>query len=515
MDILRPRDSHHPTPSFAVPPPTPHARSPHRATTKRPLLKTIGALAFVIFLLGIVWTVFIGWKSFTVSRSIHLEQTANPSFLAEFTSFAHSFLEEERKPLTGETSGRVNILLLGRAGESYPGRNLTDTIMLVSLDTKNKKVGLLSLPRDLYAPVLETGFSTKLNSLYQYGISRGEDERYIRSAVEHITGQDIHYFLSLDFDGFEKVVDALGGISVDVVKDFYDPRYPGKNYSYETFEIKKGWQVLDGKTALKYVRERHDDPKGDFGRAKRQQQVLQAIKDKAFSAGTLFNFFTVNNLMDALGESVRTDIGADDIRGFLALSRTIDTKNITPIVIDAWKKESLLRVDHVQVGPVRAFILVPRVGNWNEIREVSDNIFRLETLKERQIRIKNEHTALEIRYTPKNLLVAQKLSRLIRDDMELGAVSLHPLSAFENQPEQSMIVDRTRLAKPYSLDELIKKFSLVQADVSNIETENHEIDFVLTVGRNMTETLSFDENADPDSIINSDFSEELPPQPKK
>jgi len=88
----------------------------------------------------------------------------------------------------------------------------------------------------------------------------------------------------------------------------------------------------------------------------------------------------VNDLLNALGESVKTDMPTSDMAVFLKLTKTLDTENVTSLVVDAWKKDSLLSVSHIQVGPVTAFILVPRVGNWSEIRDLAENIFRLDAL---------------------------------------------------------------------------------------------------------------------------------------
>jgi hypothetical protein len=107
--------------------------------------------------------------------------------------------------------------------------------------------------------------------------------------VTEITGLPIHYFVILDFDGFEKIIDTVGGVRINAERDFLDTRYPGKNYGYETFQLSKGWHSLDGATALKYVRERHADPEGDFGRAKRQQETIRAVRDKVFSVPTFLN----------------------------------------------------------------------------------------------------------------------------------------------------------------------------------------------------------------------------------
>jgi LCP family protein required for cell wall assembly len=351
-------------------------------------------------------------------------------------------------------------------------------------------------------------------------LSQNTDVAPLRGAAEEITGQKIHYFFVLDFDGFEKIVDALGGITIDVIKDFYDPSYPGKNYSYETLEIKKGWQTLNGATALKYVRERHNDPEGDFGRAKRQQQVIQAIKDKAFSLGTFFNIFAVNKMLDALGESVKTDMTLDEMESFLQLAKTLDTENVASVVVNAWQKESLLRVSHIQVGPIAAFILVPRVGNWSEINDLSENIFRLDALRERRKQIAEEQANIIIVSASENITAAEKMKNII-SEIGFSEVSITISPILKNSTSQSIIVDRSELKKPFSLDELIKKFSLekkseLPTDIGRIDPIGSKPapDFVIIAGSDLADKLSFDEEANAASADDTGFSELLPPQAK-
>lgn len=470
-----------------------------------------GTLLFIV--LGT--TAFFFSKGLSLGHNIQLQNNTRTSLFSDIKRLAFSLIETKHPLLRGEEGGRINILLLGRAGEHYPGKNLTDTVMLMSIDTLSKKVALLSLPRDLYAPIQGTTLSTKINSLYQYGLNQKQDLDPLRASIEAVTGQSVDYFFILDFDGFEKVVDALHGIPVDVVRDFSDPRYPGKNYSYETFEIKKGWQTLDGATALKYVRERHNDPEGDFGRAKRQQQVIGAIKDKAFSLGTFLNVFAVNDLLDALGENVKTDMSLNDMTAFLKLATTLDTENVTSIVVDAWKKDSLLRVSHIQVGPIAAFILVPRVGNWNEVRDVSENIFRLEALATRKSHIADEKATLTIIALPKDAAVAEKMKQLTIGEMGFSEASLVTMKPLEKRPDESMIIDRSGLKKPFSLDELIKKFSLKKVDSLPFSLPSEVTsDFVIIVGSDLANALSFEEIAPGAIQDDAAFPEVLPPQPR-
>lgn len=446
----------------------------------RKFFLTIAAI-FLVVLIG--ETSFLFSKAAHISRNISLENQKGISLFAEISRTAQSLFTSH--PELKNTDGRINILLLGRAGEHYPGRNLTDTIMLASIDTKTHKVALLSFPRDLYAPIGQSEQYTKINAIYQIGLDTKEGIGLLRETIENISGIPIHYSVILDFDGFEKAIDALGGISVDVPRNLYDTRYPGKNYSYETFEIHQGWQKLDGATALKYVRERHDDPEGDFGRAKRQQQVMQATRDKVFSTGTFLNILTLSRLLDALGESVKTDLTPEEMEGFLLLIRTLDTKNITTSVIDAWKPESLLRVSHIPTPSGNAFVLVPRTGNWKEITNRALHIFEIDSQKKEQGRIEEESPSIRLIASSSNTTLTEALRKFIREELHFSSVIVET-NRFQNAPERSIIADMTKGQKPYSENALLSRLDL-QPEVGNSASSftTGQTDFILTIGNDL------------------------------
>lgn len=455
-------------------------------------------------------------KGIAIGQHMQFDNSSKRSFLTELRALTSSFLGDDTVLLHGEKEGRINILLLGRAGEHYPGKNLTDTVMVMSIDTEHKRVALLSLPRDLYVPIGVGDYYTKLNSVYQYGLSNDTGVAPLEQTIETITGLPIHYFVTLDFDSFEKVVDTLGGISIDVPRDLTDTRYPGKNYSYETFHIEKGWQTLDGATTLKYVRERHADPEGDFGRAKRQQQVIQAIKNKAFSLGTLFNISTVNHLLDTLGDNVKTDMTIENMARFLELARTLDTKNVTTAVVDAWKPDSLLRVSHLQVGPVAAFILVPRVGNWSEVHDLAESIFSQDARERRKSQIHTEEATLTLISKASNRDTANKIASLIEDEIGFTKVTVATLPSLDKAPEESIMTKRESLNKPYSEDELLKRFSLTKTTLlpGNI-LSGPDSDFTILLGSDLVDTFSLTNTPIDTTLEDSTFSEPLPPQPRK
>jgi LCP family protein required for cell wall assembly len=457
-------------------------------TDRRPFLKKyLLRFSLLLFCVLIISIGIFGVRLLGTINTMQLKNQDSPSLLSQVGLLTQAFRDNPDDHLKKTSEGRINILLLGRAGESYPGKNLTDTIMLASIDTEKHKVGLISLPRDLYITLDDERVSAKINSLYQYGLNQNRSTDIVKKAVSEITGEPIHYTFILDFDGFEKIIDSFGGINVEVMRDIYDERYPGKNYSYETFELKKGWQTLDGKTALKYVRERHDDPEGDFGRAKRQQQVISALKEKAFSNSFLYNFDTMLKLMDILGESVKTDATLAEMESFFALSKKVDTQNIETLVIDAWKKESLLRVSHVPLGGVSAFILVPRSGNWQETKEASQSIFSRELIQKRQEELLKEQSSLTIIYPSEKRSQAISIKNLLEEFFGRN-IELLSFADYDSWPEQSMLLDRTALQKPWSLDTIMKKLSLEKKDALPIALpETTKSDFLLLLGTSTLE----------------------------
>ncbi len=418
---------------------------------------------FLIVSLLLIGALVLFGKAAFFSSKISIEKNKNPFENAK--KIAMETLRKKPLPLK-ETDGRINILLLGRAGTAYPGRNLTDTIMLLSIDTERKETGILSLPRDLYAPIPETNLYTKINSLYQYGLHTNKKNPFepISKSVSIITGEPIHYVFSLDFDGFEKAIDTVGGVSLYNDRSLYDTRYPGKNYSYETFELSEGWHTLDGKTALKYVRERHGDPRGDFGRAKRQQDVLLSLREKLFSPALFANVFAIGNLIDALGDSVQTDIAPEEYRSFIELAKTIDTKNLSTLVIDAWRKESLLRASHIPTPSGNAFILVPRTGNWNEIRDTAKHLFDADDLQMRKEKILEEDASILVIGTKETKEEALRFTTFLKNEFAWPSVQFLSLGNISAAEDISTVIDLTGLKKPYSLDELLKKFPFEKRD---------------------------------------------------
>lgn len=455
------------------------------------ILKITFAIIFGVFF--IIGAYFL-WKTYSVSKKMNSGTDVKTTLTQSMRALASPVIPKSETPLKGQETGRINILLLGAAGENKPGGNLTDTVMIMNIDTKAKKVALLSLPRDFYAPISDSKSYAKINSLYPIGIKEGLGVELVKDAVEEITGLTMNYHLVVDFDSFEKIIDNIGGVNIVSERDIYDPTYPGPNYSYQTFELSKGFHNLDGKTALQYVRMRHDDPEGDFGRAKRQQQVMQAVKNKMFSMQTLFNIVALNNILDTLGKNIKTDITIADLESFISLSKTIDLQNINNVVVDAWKKESLLKVSHVQTEKGNAFILIPRVGNYNEIQDVAKNIFNQEEIKKRERLIAEENTNIAVINKSGDNKLEEKIRSLLKE--RLGFKNVRVIAnSDETMEEFTTVSQKPDSAKIFTLDELIKKLPAKLSPSTLPQSDDSNDDIVITLGSDLIETYKYDEDS--------------------
>lgn len=217
----------------------------------------------------------------------------------------------------------TTFLVVGIGGAGHDGGNLTDSIQIIHLADKPDHATLVSIPRDLYVSMSNLGLGNpaKINELYARSLKLHNGDKELAlwdlsKKITEITGQQIDHVALIDFSWFIQFIDLIGGIEIDVPKSIVDMSYPDNNYGYQVFRINAGKQILDGKTALKYVRSRHST--SDFDRSVRQQLVLQAIRDKVFSVDTLTSPSKIQDLYDSLKEHVWTDLDVTDL-GFLAV----------------------------------------------------------------------------------------------------------------------------------------------------------------------------------------------------
>jgi len=328
----------------------------------------------------------------------------------------------------------LTVLLMGYGGGVHEGTYLTDSMMVARVDLKKNTVALISIPRDLWVKVPtknNESFYRKINAVYQLGLfpkdypnvtlpKSGEPgAALVKQVAGEILGIDVHYYLTVDFEGFREAIDTLGGVTVNVQKTFDDYEYPiegkeadlcGKEEQfvqiekyfgnpaspeatdeekiaffkdkpelaeflkqitedpvlafpcrYEHIHFDKGPMLMDGETALKYVRSRHSlDDGGDFGRAARQQQFIEGVKDKVLQV----NFVSkIVPLMDKLSNHISTDMPADDMQLLI---------NEFPQVTQYTRKQLVLSTDNVlesSYSPDGQYILITAEGinNWQPL----------------------------------------------------------------------------------------------------------------------------------------------------
>ncbi len=264
---------------------------------------------------------------------------------------------------------RENILLLGYRGEDDPnGGLLTDTLMIASIERSSGRIALISVPRDLYIQIPGTKIYEKINYAYAYGQKDGRNQGilYTKAAISQVTGLYIDNSVLVNFNAFEDLVDALGGITVHLDKPFREDTQFSKEI---IIDLPAGGNYMDGQTALYFVRSRYTT--SDFDRARRQQQAILAIKDKALSLGVLTNPVKVFNLLDALGKNVKMDLTVGDIRDLVGLYSRLDFDGLKQKVFDT-SPQGLLRSATAETG---AYILLPVAGDYSEIQKVCQNIF--------------------------------------------------------------------------------------------------------------------------------------------
>ncbi|MBI2941022.1 MAG: LCP family protein [Chloroflexi bacterium] len=256
---------------------------------------------------------------------------------------------------------RVTVLLLGidQRDDEVGQPTRSDTLILVTIDPQTSRAGMLSMPRDLWVPIPGHG-ENKINTAHFFGEMEkpGNGPQLAKRTIEYNFGVRVHYFARVDFSGFEKLVDAVGGITIDVPRPIKDDEYPDANYGLVRVYIPSGVQHMNGVTALRYARSRHSE--NDFGRLRRQQQVLIAARDRALRLNLLPR---VPQMLQIVSSSLYTDIPATQMLPLASLVRGIQSRDIVARTID-YSMVIDLNHDGTVLIPVR-----------DKIRKVVDEVF--------------------------------------------------------------------------------------------------------------------------------------------
>ena len=275
------------------------------------------------------------------------------------------FLKLAGEELQTDPFNHTNFLILGNAGKNHEGGNLTDSIIVASLDNENKIVTMISIPRDLYVKDELIG-NSKINEVYYNAKIHFDNSTdalsYTTEKIEEIVGVPIHYYVKINFDGFKDLIEALGGIDINVENAIYDPYYPKDGtFEYEIFSISEGQHHLDGKTALKYARSRKTT--SDFDRADRQQQIIYAVKEKALQTKIILNQDKIKEILDVLKSNIDTNITIKEILTLGSMASDFSSESLTHRLIhdDPTKCGGLLYTPSREFYG-GAFVLIPAGG---------------------------------------------------------------------------------------------------------------------------------------------------------
>lgn len=281
-------------------------------TTKKRLNKKRIWVTILTFLA----IVFVGLGTYIYYVYHSVEKTADEMYHPLEGDSKAEVKEKEEKL---EDQKPISILLMGvDEREGDVGRS--DALLVLTLNPAKEKMQMVSIPRDTKTEIIGYDKVTKINAAYAYGgVSMTKD------TVEDFTGITMDYYIKVNMEALSALVDALGGITVQNSLDWYDEGYYKQGYHY-----KKGDITLDGAKTLGYVRMRHLDPNGDFGRNERQRQVINAIIDKATSLSTVTNF---KEILNALGDNVKTNIAFDQMmniqKNYRSVQKSIEQYEIS------------------------------------------------------------------------------------------------------------------------------------------------------------------------------------------
>ncbi len=297
------------------------------------LVWMLAGMLFVFFVCGGIGAGFYFFD--TIRAYTANAQLPNISgIVADFPSAQPQAVATVAPPPNVAAGERINILILGidrRVDEEGPWR--TDTMIVATLDPKTKSAGMLSIPRDLYVPIPAPGAGeNRINTANFYGDSSkypGGGPALAKKTVEYNFAIPIHYYVLIDFDGFRKIIDSLGGVDIDVPEPIDDPEYPTEDYGTMHLQIPAGLQHMDGDLALKYARSRKST--SDFDRSKRQMQVILAMRDKALKINALAQ---APQLLAQLRGAIETDMTPDQMLALAPIAAQIRSDNIKSRSID-------------------------------------------------------------------------------------------------------------------------------------------------------------------------------------
>lgn len=376
-------------------------------------------------------------------------------------------------------NGRVNVLVAGNSADDlgHGGAELTDSIMVLSVNTKNNTALMLSIPRDLWVAKPEGGHG-KINSVFPESGMEG-----LETVVEDATGLDIHYNALVNYTAFKDLVNAVGGITISIQSE--DPRgIYDSSLDWTTrrccalAKYPNGPVKLDGKQALNLARARGEGygsygfPQADFNRTENQRQMLIAIKDKASSPAVVANPLKISNLVEAVGSNVRTDLQIGEMQSLYYYMKKIDNAKIDSYNINTLKGDKVTMLASY-TSPEGQSALIPAAGldDFSEIAAQIKKVFTAGPL------VKENAGIVILNGTDSLGLAKQEKLKLFNQGADVLVVGDAPA----NQPKTT-IIDNSLGKKPNTLAYLKKTYGASVVTEATLSKSYPAADFILIVG---------------------------------
>jgi len=278
----------------------------------------------------------------------------------------------------------VNILFLGVPGDGSRGALLTDSIFLAHLNFNQKKILIISFPRDLWVQVPHGSQNEKINALYSLSnknttsFIKTTSYNLIQGKIEAITGLKINYDIIFDLQGFGKVVDALGGINIFLDKEMIDPQLTNPHDTSEIFDLSAGWHYLDGATAIKFIRTRYA-PSGDFYRMDNQHIIIAALREKINQLSNVWNLMTWFKIWQSISNHYIANLDFNTLWELFNLFKNVKSNQIQYLSLTNRPPDNLLVSSAVEGinnnATTSVYILLPKEGfeNYQKIQEYLKN----------------------------------------------------------------------------------------------------------------------------------------------
>lgn len=418
----------------------------------------------------VILTVLSGFVGYATAKVWHGSNSIfisgrNP--VSQFTSLVFN-----SKKLIGESQGQVNILLLGVGGEGHDGPYLSDTILVASIRPETNEVALTSVPRDTHVTIPGHPGKYKINSAYAFGVMNYGEKIALtqaRETVSNYLGIEIPYSVVVDFEGFRKAIDIVGGVDVEIDKTFTDYHYPNTKGGYiPPVTFKAGTEHMNGGRALIYARSRHST--SDFDRSRRQQKIIEAFKDKIKELNLLSDFRTLSSLFDNFTGHISTNLDAGEIKRLTEVISDVPNNKIHTAVLDpttglvcSYTSKELGY--HIELCPGKT---------KRDIKQFVENIFSIG-------RMRSENPIVEVQNATEIPGHAYTASA------QLGQVgfkaSITNAGSLSN-PERTVVYDLTNGQKPDSLAVLLTTFSARLGSTPPVSKTSLDPDFIVVLGRN-------------------------------